>query len=128
MEVYVDASVKHGVAGIGLVSLKDGVKRSYRYLVNTSNNSSQAELEAVAKGVELVKKAMTREDIKTMEPKVKTDCLSIVERFGGSYSGVRLEWIPRRLNLAHKESVEARINKPGDDRNVKSNLHRKIKE
>lgn len=106
IKVYVDASYKDGKAGIGIY-IDDLNDTTFQIYLDECEGSTQAELIAILKGIEIVK----RLGRSLCEIKVMTDSLGLVIKYGGYISGVKTEWIPRRYNLAHYSSVKARCRK-----------------
>lgn len=120
MNIYVDASIKNGTAGIGVVVKKGKDLFSQEFVLIGCHSSHDAETIAVYKGVELANQMKEPSN----NIKIFTDCVNIVEKHGGLINGVKIEWIPRRLNLAHDYSVSAR----NVSSNAKSICRKKLKE
>jgi len=108
LEVYVDASVKNNVAGIGLVIKRNGkLYKELRTIVKKCSNIHKAEEMAIFRGIELIKKNGTS----PKKCKIYTDCKSLVDKNKGIIEGIIIEWIPRELNEAHDQSVLGRRRK-----------------
>jgi len=97
--VYVDASVREGVAGLAVV----GALGEFTRRVST-DSSMTAERWALEWGFAIAREQDRRDLL------FRSDCVGVVERFNGSPArGWVVEYVPRKLNQrAHHLSVLAR--------------------
>lgn len=108
LEVFVDASVKNNIAGIGMVIKRNSkINMILRTRINNCIGSYQAEEMAVLKAVQFIRKSGNS----PKRCKVFTDCKGIVERYKGIVDGIGIEWISRDENIAHTPSVLGRRRK-----------------
>lgn len=104
LEVYVDASYKNGIAGIGIITKTKNRIVEREYIYNNSVNSNQAELLAIVQGIKVAKRIEKNwENIV-----IYTDSLGLTKKYNGYINGVDVVWIPRDSNIAHNNSVKAR--------------------
>lgn len=97
--VYVDASVRDGVAGLAVV----GALGEFTRRVST-DSSMTAERWALEWGFAIAREQDRRDLL------FRSDCVGVVKRFNGNAArGWVVEYVPRRLNQrAHSLSVVAR--------------------
>lgn len=108
IEVYVDASVKDGKAGIGLIAKRDDkIFKTLRLMVNGCNKSHEAEEIALLKGVEFIK----RNGNSPKRCVIYTDYKAMAIKYNEGIDGITIKWIPRELNEAHTQSIFGRRRK-----------------
>lgn len=99
--LYVDASVKNGVAGVGIT---DGKEFNVRYTFPMDSS-----FEAEKMGIVITINYLQSRGIKTNEVTLYTDCQSAYNLVKDIRLGINLQWISRDYNLAHDIANEARL-------------------